>query len=437
MAKAFISFLGTNDYVDCRYIFDGKKSSVVKYVQEDMTQRFCLNWSETDEIRIFTTLDAKKKNWENSGHKDREIGEQKENTGLGQRLDILGLKPVIKQVDIPIGNSEKEIWEIFNIVYNTMGEDEEIIFDITHSFRSIPMLFMVLAGYAGIMKNIDVTGIYYGAFDTLGHPVQVAKKIPDPGMRLAPIFDLSSFMQLNEWSRATQSFIRHGNADEFVKLVKKKTGPILYKSQGRDRTARDMSRFANNMIQISRNIQYNRGDRIIQHDYDITIKNLEKIKKDSSFIPPFRPLLEKIEQKIKRFEKYDVRNGFKAVEWCMGHDLIQQAVTMLWENIITWVLEEEGIDWSVRTNREDASSAIHFISRNREKNDSSNSQLAGKLKNNKVLMEISSPLEALRNLRNDLNHGGFVRDQNNMAKSPESIRKQFDSIYKIMKTKLF
>jgi len=438
VTKALISFLGTSDYVDCRYVLEEEKGPVVKYVQEDMALRFCSNWSETDEIRIFTTRQAKKANWNDNGHKILNANGQMKNTGLAERLDLLKLKPAVKQIDIPIGNSEKEIWETFNIVFATMGENEEIIFDITHSFRSIPMLFMVLAGYAGIMKNVTVSGIFYGAFEALGSPPrQVKIDIPDPEKRISPIFDLTSFVQLTDWSLATQSFIRHGIAGDFVKLVGQKTNPVLKNTHGKNRTARNMNSFVKEIKKLSRNIQHNRGYEIIQYDSERAINNIQNLKKDLSFIPPFGPLLEKIEQKVKGFNKYDIQNGFRAVEWCMEHDLIQQAVTMLWENIITWILDEETMDWTVKSNREDVSYAMHSLAVGKKKLDPKNLVLVEKLKKNRVLAEISSHIEALRTLRNDLNHGGFIRERNKMAKSSESIREHFKIIFNAVQEQLF
>jgi len=175
MAKAFISFLGTSDYSRCRYSLDNQTGDVVKYVQEDIVNRFCRQWASSDQIRIFITDDAKLKNWEDNGHEDRVTKKQKSDRGLGSRFDEMGLNAAVKRYDIPVGNSEAEIWQIFQIVYESLGEGDEIIFDITHSFRSIPMLFMVLIGYARLLKNISVSGIYYGAFEILGHLSVVEK----------------------------------------------------------------------------------------------------------------------------------------------------------------------------------------------------------------------------------------------------------------------
>ncbi len=98
MAKAFISFLGTGNYTNCRYSFKNEAGRVVKYVQEDIVSRFCTDWNREDEIRIFTTDEAKKLNWDDNGHKQKGSEEKRQiiNTGLGKRLENMILNPSVK-----------------------------------------------------------------------------------------------------------------------------------------------------------------------------------------------------------------------------------------------------------------------------------------------------------------------------------------------------
>ena len=50
----------------------------------------------------------------------------------------------VQRIFIPKGQSEQEIWEIFQIVYDRLKSGDEVIFDITHAFRSIPMLAITI-----------------------------------------------------------------------------------------------------------------------------------------------------------------------------------------------------------------------------------------------------------------------------------------------------
>ncbi|HPZ06717.1 MAG TPA: TM1812 family CRISPR-associated protein [Candidatus Eremiobacteraeota bacterium] len=63
MNNTFISVLGTNNYLECRY----NNGGIVKYIQEDLIKRYCIDRNEVDEIRIFLTKEARTKNWEDIG----------------------------------------------------------------------------------------------------------------------------------------------------------------------------------------------------------------------------------------------------------------------------------------------------------------------------------------------------------------------------------
>lgn len=446
MAKAFISFLGTGNYTNCRYSFKNEAGRVVKYVQEDIVSRFCTDWNREDEIRIFTTDEAKKLNWDDNGHKQKGSEEKRQiiNTGLGKRLENMKLNPSVKRYDIPVGHSEEEIWQIFQTVYDSLKDNDEIIFDITHSFRSIPMLFMVLIGYARLTKNISVKAIYYGAFEILGHPSEVEKNIPEDE-RVAPVFDLTSFEKLIEWTEATHSFVKNGSASELASLANTDIGLVMKKSCGKEdkNAAQDIGSIVRGINIISQNIMLNRGAELINgYDYGLLKENIKNIENSDIFIKPLAPLMKVIEKKIEGFVKDDVKSGFKAVEWCVEHGLYQQAITMLQENVVTLILAKENLDWGVKDNRDAASDAVKLIADKKavfkeQRYDSSESADRVKnLMNNPILIEFARDLESLRSIRNDVNHGGFITEIDNKAKSFQVIKDKFKKSYNDIFSKL-
>jgi len=354
--------------------------------------------------------------------------------GLEKRLNEINTKAVIRKIDIPEGNNEQEIWEIFEIVYNTLEEDDEIIFDITHSFRYIPMLFMVLIGYARLLKKISVAGIYYGAFEVLGGYNQVKEMHEEK--REAPIFDLTSFEQLIEWTEAAQNFIKNGIADDFARLAREKINPVLKDSHGKDQAASDMRNIIINIEKISRNIFVNRGADIINFNYDHIKKPLQSLQENDIFIKPMKPLMAVIEKKIDTFAQNDIENGFRAVEWSVEHGLYQQAVTMLQENTFTMILARENMEWGLEKNRHAISKAFKIKAlkmENPDFTDDEERQLVARLLKNPVVIECHGLFERLTRLRNDLNHGGYLTEKNKKAKSSESIRDQFQTIYSAIK----
>jgi len=120
--KVFISFLGTNNYTPCVYSYGSSRSSAVEFVQSALTEMFCTNWTKEDKVLVFITKEAEEKNWvklQQEWHVDTSI---------------------TKGVFIPSGKNEEEIWQIFQIIYDCLEKSDELYVDITHSFRSIPLL---------------------------------------------------------------------------------------------------------------------------------------------------------------------------------------------------------------------------------------------------------------------------------------------------------
>ena len=107
--KVFISFLGTSNYIECKYRNGETVSKPVRFVQEALITDICKDWADNDQIYIFCTSKdktgekgAKEFNWLNNGQ-DKATTEV-ERIGLEQRLkDLRGkmnLKPEVEEVDI-------------------------------------------------------------------------------------------------------------------------------------------------------------------------------------------------------------------------------------------------------------------------------------------------------------------------------------------------
>lgn len=434
MAKALISILGTNDYLECKHSLNGVTKKPVKYVQEDLVDRFCNDWSQEDEIRIFLTDDAEKKNWANNGHKDRK-GDVISNSGLKERLEELNLAPSIKPVKIPIGNSEDEIWEIFEIIFNTFRKDEEIILDVTHSFRSLPLLLSVMLNYSKMLKNIKIIGVYYAAFETLG-PIPEAKNIPVED-RIAPIFNLTSFSKLLDWTLAAHNFTRNGISKELKQLTTVEIKPILARTEGKDEAAGNLRSIVNSVDRLTNSISISRGKDIVNYDYQDLQQKISQLVYSSVLIKPLAPLLREIETKLQRFENNKIYNGISAVEWCIEHGMMQQAITILQETLISIIVNRLGLNWKNKKYREIVSSAFHIHSKDIPKESwtgeaAKNSKLTEKFLQDEYLAKLQKEFNSLSTLRNDVNHAGFL----DSAKNAQSIFDKFNHIFKTVKNKI-
>ncbi len=417
--KIFISFLGTNNYVPCNYFTEGHESEKVlnmKYIQEAAIKLYCNDFTETDNFYIFLTKDAREKNWQDNGHKDFKTKEFIPNEGLDTRLRKLQLKGKVIHENIDEGFSTDQIWKIFNTVYKSILPNDEVILDITHAFRSLPMLGMVLLNYAKALKNVSVKSIHYGAFEKLGTGLEVEKMpIED---RNASILNLVSFSELQDWTKAADIFIKYGNSQGLVDLAKKEIQPLLKEQNDNTLIAKEFNKLAKSLDAVTNSLNTNRGSEIVSGKIFKNLNDNINTLSNDNFIVPMKPILEKISEKIKNFSKNpDWKNGFEAVQWCIEHDLTQQGITMLQESIFTYFCHIHNLDFKKEKDRE-LISACFYIKKSgfddelgKWKELAKNNESKVKEILNTLSKELTSDYESLTTGRNDIQHGGFSKNE--------------------------
>ena len=307
--KVFISFLGTNNYVDCIYDIDGRQSAPVKYVQEALVSDICKEWTGNDRIYVFFILDATEKNWIKGGLEDR----------LSFKKDIVEMVPIDE------GFSEDEIWNIFSAVYKKLEFDDEIFFDITHAFRSIPMLTTVLFNYSRVMKHTKLVSIKYGAFEKLG-PAYIVKDIPLE-YRIAPVLELKNIADLQFYTEAANNLEKFGKVESLSIAIRdpnKKRSPLTM--------------FANASEELVKNISTNRMEKIKSGKSIKSINDSLKPIRRERIPQPVRLIMDKLLSYTKEFVGEDsFKNVEAAIKWVIRYEMFPQAYTMLQEYLITRV----------------------------------------------------------------------------------------------------
>lgn len=432
MAKAYLSFLGTNDYLPCTYHFNNKETREVRFVQEATISMNCRDWSSDDRILIFTTREAQEKNWQDDGHKKK--GEKQLREGLAQRLKRLNLETPVRSVVIPEGKSETEIWDIFQILFDNIQQNEKIIFDITHSFRSIPMLAMVVLNYAKVIKGINIMGIYYGAFEILG-TLKEAEKIPVKD-RYVPIFDLTPFDNLLDWSLAIDRFLISGDADPAGRLAQKGILPVLTQTKGQNQAAASIRSVGQSLQNFTRNITTCRGREISS---SVTrLKETIQLSKHIDLIKPLRPLLEHVDRQLAFFSGDDVRDGIQAVRWCWDHNLIQQGYTILREFSISFFLNQINVDLMEKNFREIVTQAIYIHNRKIPVEKWTVPAKNYVAVTQKVLLVLKSypewagVFDTILKDRNDINHAGFSPTAKSAKKLKNDLIDLLEKVEKIV-----
>lgn len=329
--RVFISFLGTNNYVTCKYVINGQVSSPLRFVQEALIAHLCKDWDEKDRICIFCTskektgeVGSKEINWLDDGH--GKIWEEIERIGLAHRLNDLkeriGLKPQIEEVDIEAGFSEEEIWNIFQTVYSKLLLGDEIHFDVTHAFRSIPLFSVVLFNYSKFMLGTKIVSIQYGAFEKLG-PAYKVREIPME-KRVAQVIDLTNIVRLQEYNQQASNLKEYGRVKQLGEMVGGTQDTVS------DSTIRDLS---NSIKQLDEYIATIDLQNIRKGAYMAAFRNNYKGSK-KKFIAPIRNILDELYKETAEFEaKQSWKNIEAAINWTILHEMLAQTYPLTEEYI--------------------------------------------------------------------------------------------------------
>lgn len=178
-----ISFLGAGVYSETTYVYGGQRHT--SCYMADAAARFF----KPQRILVFTTVEAERAHF----------------AALCERLADF-MSPT--QVPIPSDQHEADQWTIFARVAEQIRPGEELIFDITSGFRSIPVLALLIAAYVRVVRRSDVRSMVYGAFDARNRETNET-----------PVFDLTPLVALLNWTTATDAFLTYGRADALQALV--------------------------------------------------------------------------------------------------------------------------------------------------------------------------------------------------------------------------
>ena len=423
--QSYNSFLGTTNYLECYYIRGGNSGQPnpdypVRFVQEATILQNCRDWNHDDRIIIFTTEDAEKANWKDGGQRDRDTGEPLD--GLRTRLQWLkqrGLRASFENRQIPEGHSEEQVWQIFQRILDFLKPNDEVVFDVTHAFRSIPLLAIVVLQYAKIMKKVSLKGIYYGAFEALGPMV---REIPIEDRR-APIVDLTSLNSLMDWCLATDRFLETGDVKSAGALARAGVQGILTETRGKDEAAQTIRTLGASLSRFTTMLSTCRGPDIT--DTATGLKQWIEKCQHLDLPSPFRPLFNMIQNRLEFFNGDTLKHGLAAVRWCADHNLIQQGFTILEEILFTYVISGIGGNPMESKLRETVSQAFKILSLkivNREECWKSPACDSPELTMKMIGFiqrhgDLYKTVESLRQLRNDINHAGFCDDYTPIEKA--------------------
>lgn len=419
--KVFLSILGNGFYENCNYYWQTRDQySKQRFVQKACVDLLLNDWNENDQILLFLTNAAYKNNWNQSIHKRvNKDGKEEDYQGLENLL------PQAKTQPIPDGKTTEEIWAIFDAIYNSLQENDEVHLDITHSFRYLPMLLLVLLNYAKYLKNITLKRITYGNYEARDND------------NFAPIMDLTAFSELQDWSIAANDFINFGQVTKIAELTDKRIAVVLKNKGYIEESAKLLKGIKNELINFATDIQTCRGQNIISNASVIKVHQyLEKLQNE--IIKPLNPILDKLKNRIKNFKTNNILNGLTAVEWCIDNGLIQQGITILQETAINYTASKLNVDMQNPDIREAISSGFYILSVKTKEEDwdekcKKNKDIIEQMLSTKTIAELKKPYERLRTIRNDINHNGMRKDSKNGSEFKKLLEKSLTQFREIIK----
>ncbi len=318
MAKTLLTTLGTGDYTETVYCFGERRAEKTCYVAKALCQLF-----EIDRIILLLTEEARAKHW--------------------SRLQE-SLPPHVEKVAkaIPEGKTEAETWQIFDVLVDSIEPNTRLLFDITHAFRSIPLLVLLGAALLRKAKNVEIQGLYYGLYRS--------------GQAETPIIDLTPAIRLLDWLTASDKFISTGSALELGQLLDTVQRDFYRQprpGKGDPRPTRLQS-FGQAIRDISRSLEMVRPVSLLEDDLPRLQKHStqELAEEVGQFAKPFGLLLQSIQDSYsqlalpadkKEDPRAQVQKHFQLLRWYVEKRFTTQALLLAREWVVSALCLCEGI----------------------------------------------------------------------------------------------
>ena len=363
-----ITFLGITSYDEIEYRWNDL-SYKTKFVQEAF-----VHWLKPEATCVLLTEKARAGQWQD----------------LHQKLQ--GHTHTV-EIDIPDGKNEAELWEIFEAISEVVQEGDEIAFDITHSFRSLPMIALLTIAYLKQVKGVKVQYVLYGAYEARDN-------------QGAPVFDLTPFADLLDWLAAAKMFTATGDSSELGRLIQDvQDAAHRNKRAHAENPPLALKNYGAALEEVSDDLLLARVPNLPDSIRRLAQRQSKANTEVGQWTQPLTLLLDKIATAYAPFQDDSLPTQAKLIRWYLNHNHIMQAMTLAREWVVSYHLHKEGRDWRSRKEREQM-----------EK------RLGESLQQDSLWSKIAE-------IRNDLAHCGFGREEGQVL-SATSIRQNAEEVVK-------
>lgn len=310
-------------------------------------------------------------------------------------------------VRVPEGRTEEELWELFSVVAEQVPEGAELVVDVTHGLRQLPVLMLAACQYLMATKRVTVEHILYGAF---------MLKDDDSGEEggITPVLDLQPFLELMQWANNTDQLWGYGNAGPLADQLQN----LQARShrEGWDYRARGLSSLGTEFAKFNRALSLVRPTEVLAAALRVP-RALERARDDARALPQARPLnllFGRMEEKASSFavpgNDLFSPEGFaaqaKMIEHYLQTEQYQQAITLAREALVSWRCAVSGGNASNRNDRKATEEALNALVKRPQREDFAEPE------HNEDSRDLTEPnlidlWDQLSDLRNDINHAGM------------------------------
>ncbi len=385
-----LSFLGIGDYKEATYVWQGADK-----VDEHPTHLFpeaVFRIFKPKKLVVFVTSQAR---------------EHKNFKTLRERLgdDVL-------PVDIPEGKSEAELWQIFEKCAEVVSDGDKVLLDITHAFRSLPLIVFAVAAYLRRTKGVTICHIVYGAFDARDQ------------QNRAPIFDLTPLLDLLDWLSGAEFLLRRSDAILLAERLKQ-----IHQTAWQQRTSADLptqlQSLDNALVNFSQALHLARPRDVMSCAYRLC-DLLEKVTPEiERWAKPFGVILEKVRAEAEklahdapdRLDAENLRKQLTLIEHFVEKGLFVQAILLAREWVVSWVAlqhckgQNRKGAWLNRDYREkELERALGAAAQQLRSKEGAPTELPEWFEKMPQWQEVARLWNWLGQLRNDVAHCGFRED---------------------------
>ncbi|HEY9612085.1 TIGR02221 family CRISPR-associated protein [Allocoleopsis sp.] len=401
-----ISFLGFNNYQDTTYLnpmgFGNYKTPFFQEALVEFYKPETLYVLLTKTVETVAPTGATETNWE----------------ALRKRLEAkVDLQPVY---NVPEAHSTADIWQLFEMLTNCLQEGDRVIFDITHSFRSLPVLALIAISYLRVVRNVKIEGLIYGAFEAKNKETNET-----------PTFDLLPMVSLLEWTTATDQFIKTGNGQALATL--------LHSSNP------STENLAKSIDGIAQGLQLLRPMDVMREAAMLPNHIAEAAPVISQSVPPFVSLLERVEKDYGKFclanpkdyttnAKASLIRQLEMVKWYAAKGQTVQALSLAREWLPSLLCYRFQLDPLDKANRDE----MELLLSGGKIKDKEGNTIRESLyleqwsntpkKQKKQLNNLWGGDFNLANLRNDVLHSGFRKNPKKAEDILEQTRKIIEEL---------